>query len=127
MAPADRFLQLASTAYESKVKKFGRKDINFTFAIPKLNRNTQRSGRAVYCTGLENRRPFTGSGGSNPSSSASCNKIPHQRDFLLAAIYGKTQLLPMTELWAKVKIASVGFTGINPTFAQLSTLCTNEI
>ena len=33
----------------------------------------QRSGRAVYCTGLENRRPFTGSGGSNPSSSASIN------------------------------------------------------
>lgn len=31
---------------------------------------TQRSGRAVYCTGLENRRPFTRSGGSNPSSSA---------------------------------------------------------
>jgi hypothetical protein len=30
----------------------------------------KRSGRAVYCTGLENRRPFTGSGGSNPSSSA---------------------------------------------------------
>jgi hypothetical protein len=31
---------------------------NSTFAVPKgkINRKTQRSGRAVYCTGLENRR-----------------------------------------------------------------------
>jgi hypothetical protein len=27
-------------------------------------------GRAVYCTGLENRRARKGSGGSNPSPSA---------------------------------------------------------
>src|SRR5690606_29132264 len=31
---------------------------------------TQRSGRVAYCTGLENRRSLTGSGGSNPPSSA---------------------------------------------------------
>ncbi len=53
----------------------------YTFAIPngapspkngwdECKTETQRSGRAVYCTGLENRRPFTGSGGPNPSSSA---------------------------------------------------------
>lgn len=35
----------------------------------------QRNGRAVYCTGLENRRTFAGSGGSNPSSSAN-SKCP---------------------------------------------------
>jgi hypothetical protein len=31
---------------------------NSTFAVPKgkISRKTQRSGRAVYCTGLENRR-----------------------------------------------------------------------
>jgi hypothetical protein len=36
----------------------------------KTQKIIQRNGRVVYCTGLENRRPFTGSGGSNPSSSA---------------------------------------------------------
>lgn len=33
-------------------------------------KDTKRSGRAVDCTGLENRHPFTRIGGSNPSSSA---------------------------------------------------------
>lgn len=32
--------------------------------------NTQRRGRVVECVGLENRSPFTRTGGSNPSVSA---------------------------------------------------------
>jgi phosphohistidine phosphatase SixA len=32
----------------------------------------RRGGRAVECTGLENRRPFTGFVGSNPTLSATC-------------------------------------------------------
>ena len=35
-----------------------------------IKKATKRSGRVVDCTGLENRRSFTGSGGSNPPSSA---------------------------------------------------------
>lgn len=53
----------------------------------------QRSGRAVYCTGLENRRPFTRSGGSNPSSSASSKKPKFWNEFGLFVFPHLTKVL----------------------------------
>jgi hypothetical protein len=57
-----KLVLLELDASKPSVRNYDNKDLKKTFP--------QRSGRAVYCTGLENRRTFTGSGGSNPSSSA---------------------------------------------------------
>lgn len=43
----------------------------------------------VYCTGLENRRTFTGTGGSNPSSSAEGPVDDIFRAFLISEIHRK--------------------------------------
>jgi hypothetical protein len=54
-----------------------------------LKADLERSGRAVDCTGLENRRSFTGSGGSNPPSSA--NELRQAQGFLgLFCFSGRT-------------------------------------
>ena len=39
-------------------------------SVRPANRTPRRGGRAVECTGLENRRPLTGTVGSNPTLSA---------------------------------------------------------
>ncbi len=47
---------------------------DYIFALRSQALVTRRSGRAVDCTGLENRQGVKAFGGSNPSSSANDNK-----------------------------------------------------
>lgn len=47
---------------------------DYIFALRSQTNSTRRSGRAVDCTGLENRQGVKAFGGSNPSSSAKVNE-----------------------------------------------------
>ena len=51
-------------------------------ASSQLDPSIWRGGRAVECTGLENRRSFTGTVGSNPTLSAKlCSVVRRQTRF----------------------------------------------
>ena len=52
------------------MEKLKRKSKRFYICVPLIKKHSRRSGRAVDCTGLENRQGVKAFGGSNPSSSA---------------------------------------------------------
>ncbi len=55
----------------SLAARFARLVPNVRVAYAPVSRSHRRGGRVVECTGLENRRPFTRTVGSNPTPSAS--------------------------------------------------------